>query len=700
MYRHSNLIKLGLNTNAVYATKLITLYLSSGLANSLSHAHQLFDEVPVKDPPLWTSLIAAYARHCQPENALHLFFLMLRQSKPDLEACPNHFAITAVARAIASAPQHLLFGHVLHACIIKTGIVPGKVVAGTSFLDMYSKCGAVESARKLFEDMSYRNHVTWNAMLFGYMQNSMESHGLMLFYRMKCGEFIAPDEYSISTVMSGCAHVQDLVLGMQVHGYAIRGGFEVSCANSIANMYFSCGRIVCAKIIVDVVHKDMVSKLLSIRGYILNHSYVDAFRYLCSLDNIVEILNTDYTIFVPLLTLCTKLSLVRVGKQVHGLFIALVHSNKIIKSLDENGTIIGCTLIEMYCKCGDIAEGKKVFETWPWEQHVSLWNTLVSGYIQNGLVEAASVLFEVMPEKDVVSWTSMMTGFVQNDMPQEGLNLLGKMYCSSEEGYGVDGNSLTFVVGLEACTCLTDLERGKQIHAKIIRRSPGSGANNNVVVGTALVEMYSRSGSLHYARRVFDSMEQKNVVAWTSILTGFAAHGYGFQALEVFHKMLNNGIKPNAVTFVAVLTACSHCGLVDEGLRCFKEMKNYGLIPEEDHYTCLIDMLGRHGRLEDAWLLVNGIQGQADGASSGAIWAALLGACQLYGNVEIGRKVAPKILKNGNQNSRALIALSNVYAAAGMWNEAYGTRRALQISEGDANGEAAISRVCMPPLLS
>nr|GMC88152.1 pentatricopeptide repeat-containing protein At2g13600-like [Ipomoea batatas] len=694
MYRHSLLIKLGLDTNAVCATKLINKYLSLGLANSLSHAHQLFDQVPLKDPPLWTSLISAYARHNQLDNALHLFSLMLRQTQPDLDARPNHFVITAVARAIAFAPQHIFLGQLLHAHVVKSGFLPGKVIVETAFLDMYSKCGVIESARKLFEEMPYRNLVTCNAMLSGYMQNGMETHGSKLFYRMKCGEVYAPDEYSISTVLSGCVQTQDLVLGMQVHAYAIVGGFEVNCANSIANMYFSCGRIACATKIMDAVYQDTVSKLLSIRGYILNHSYVAAFRYVCSLGNVVEILNTDYTIFVPLLTICTKLSLVRVGKQVHGLFIAMTNSYKIINPLGEDGVIIGSALIDMYCKCGDVGEGKKVFETWPCE-HVSLWNALISGYISNGLIETANVLFQAMPKKDIVSWTSMITGFVRNNMPQEGLDLLAKMYCT-EGGYEIDGNCLTFVVCLEACTHLTDLEKGKQIHAKIIRRLPGVDTSN-VVVGTALVEMYSRSGNLHYSHTVFDSMKQKNIVAWTSILTGFAAHGCGLQAIEMFQKMLDNGIQPNEVTFVTILTACSHCGLVNEGLQYFKEMKKYGLTPKEDHYTCLIDMLGRNGMLEEAWHLVREVEELGNKSYAGSIWAALLGACQLYENVEIGRKVAQKMLENEKQISATCIALYNVFATAGMWNEAYETREFLT-REGIANGEAGLSRLCMPPL--
>ncbi|KAJ8534585.1 hypothetical protein K7X08_016313 [Anisodus acutangulus] len=178
--------------------------------------------------------------------------------------------------------------------------------------------------------------------------------------------------------------------------------------------------------------------------------------------------------------------------------------------------------------------------------------------------------------------------------------------------------------------------------------------------------MYSKSGNLCYTLRLFEAMEKKNVVSWTSAIMEFAVHGSAFQALELFQCMVNIGAKPNEVTFTAVLTACSHCGLVDQGLQYFTQMiKQYGLTPDEEHYTCLIDLLVRNGRLEEAWDLVEGMEENHlnDGCSTGAIWAALLGACQLYENVEIGKK-----------------------AAAGMWNEVYGLRESWR-KRGHADGK-------------
>ncbi|KAI7983510.1 Pentatricopeptide repeat-containing protein [Camellia lanceoleosa] len=696
MNRHARFIKLGLDTNPLVATRLINDYISySQSPTSLNHAHKLFDQVPHKDTVLWTSLISSYTRLNQPHTALHLFSLMLRLSSPSLQ--PNNpFVLATVARAIASSPEHLQLGQIIHALAIKSGFLPNNVVVETAFLDMYSKCGVIGSARKVFDEMPERNLVTWNAMIVGYVRNGMENYGLGLFYQMKCHELCTPDEFTFGSVLAGCAWTEDLILGMQVHGYIIVSGFESNCVNPIGNMYFQCGEVSCAERLLNEMQGNVVSKLIKIRGYVINQRYHDAVDYIASENNVAEFFEVDSTMFVPLLTVCTELFLLKVGRQVHGFLIAFssFHCNNY--SLDDGDAIIGSALINMYSKCGSIGEARKVFDAWLPAQLVALWNSMISGYMYNGLVEDARTLWEEMSEKNVISWTSMLSGYVQNDMPRESLDLLAKMY-SNGDGSRVEGNCFTFVAGLEACSYLTNLEMGKQIHAKLMRTLTRADTNN-VVVGTALVDMYSKAGYLSYAQTVFDLMVERNVVAWTSIIMGYAVHGFGFRALDYFQQMMEMGVEPNEVTFVSVLTVCSHCGLVVEGLQYFKLMKEkYRLIPREDHYTCLVDMLGRAGRLEEAWNLLEEID-VGEMSSRGTIWAAMLGACQLHGNVEMGRRVA-KMLETKKQISTTHIALSNVYAGAGMWNEAYRVRENWS-KEGDANGEPGLSRICANPVVS
>ncbi|XP_059626875.1 pentatricopeptide repeat-containing protein At2g13600-like [Cornus florida] len=697
MNRHAWFLKLGLTTNPTIVTRLINDYVYYPTPSLLSQAHQLFDEVPSKDTPLWNSLISAYTRFNHPHKALQLFSLMIHQHHPTSQ--PNHFVFATVARAIASYPEKLQLGLAIHAHVTKSGFIPNNVVLETALLHMYSKCCLVNRARKLFDEMPHRNWVAWNAMMACYVQNGMEFRGLELFYRMKCCELNMPNEFIVTTVLAGCVWAQDLIFGLQVHGYAIVSGFESNCVKLISNMYFHCGDVSSAERILNGVEGNATSKLIMIRGYAFNQRYQHVMNYVASENDIARLFEVDYTIILPLLTACAKLCLLKVGKQLHGLFIT---SSSFYHSCDtlEDGAIIGSALIDMYIKCGNFGEARKVFHTWLTAQHIFLWNSMISGYIYNNLIEDARILFEEMPEKNVVSWTSIISGYVQNGMPQEGLNLLVKMY-SNEDRLRVEGNCLTIVVGLAACRDLTDLERGKQLHSKLIRTLTNADINN-VAVGTALVDLYSKSGNLKYAQTAFDLMLEKNVAAWTSIITCYAVHGFGFRALEIFQQMMEMDVEPNEVTFVSVLNACSHCGLVGEGLQYFKLMREkYKLIPEEDHYTCLIDMLGRVGRLEDAWCLLEEIEDleMSKGCSTGTVWTAMLGACKLHGNVELGRRVAKKMLESEKEDTTTYVTLSSVYAAAGMWNEAYGVRESWRKVD-NVNRKPGLSRICTDLLVS
>ncbi|KAF8388386.1 hypothetical protein HHK36_027053 [Tetracentron sinense] len=555
---------------------------------------------------------------------------------------------------------------------------------------MYARCGVIECSRRLFDEMPQRNLISWNAMIMGYVHNGMEIHGLELFYRMKCLEFYLPDEFSVATALAACAWINDLKLGLQVHGYLIVTGYESVCLNAVCNMYFRCGKVCFAERVLKGREESAILKLIMIKGYVFNGRYRDAVGYIARENNVTDIIKVDYSVIVSVLTACTNISLLGVEKQVHGLLITLLNFHQDSRS-EEDVAIIGSALIDMYCKCTSVIEAQRVFDNLLAARHVSHWNSMITGYIYNGLLEDASACFQEMPERNVVSWTTMISGYVHYRLPREGLNLLAKMY-RNEDGLTAQGNCFTFATGLEACSLLTALEIGKQIHAKLIRTLMNADINN-VVVGTALVDMYSKSGNLNYAQSVFNRMVGKNVVSWTSMITGYAVHGFGSRALEVFQEMMEMGIKLNEVTFVSILAACSHCGLVEEGMQYFKLMREkYRMVPGDDHYTCVIDLLGRAGRLVEAWNLLEEIKG--NGYSGEAIWGALLGACRLHGNVEMGSRVAEKMLEKKQQVSETYIILSNVYAAAGLWTEVYRVRERWR-REGDVVEDPGLSRICI-----
>ncbi|XP_042478050.1 pentatricopeptide repeat-containing protein At2g13600-like [Macadamia integrifolia] len=689
MNSHSRFIKLGLDTNPMVATRLLNAYASCQSANALSHAHQLFDQVPSKDIVLWTSIISAYTRAGNPHKALQLFSQMNLQFPPIQS---NPFVYSIVARACGSFAGHYLqLGKCVHTHVIKSGFLPN-VVVETAFLDMYAKCGDIEFSHKVFDEMPQRNSISWNAMIAGYVQNGMEALGLHLFYRMKCLDCQIPDEFAVSTVLAACAGINDMDFGMQVHGYLLTVGFESECAYTLCNMYFRCGEMSCSEKALSEIKENVISRLMMIKGYVFNGRYYDAIMHVVQDSNFIEIATMDHSVVVSILTACANLSLRRVGKQVHCLIITFIGSHLNWVSDEKDLSIVGSALIDMYCKCSSVREARQAFDWFHPAQHISHWNAMITGYIHAGLLEDARKCFGEMPKRDLISWTTMISGYVQHGLPQQGLTLLTKMY-NNEDGLMMEGNCFTFSTALEACTLLSALGAGKQIHVKLIR----SGVNidiNNVVVGTALINMYSKSGSLNYAQKVFDRLLEKNVIAWTSMITGYAIHGIGSQALELFQQMLEIGVKPNEVTFISVLTACSHCGFVEEGIGYFKLMKDkYGILPRADHYTCVIDLLGRAGRLTEAWSLLEEIgNGDINDDSGETIWGAFLGACRLHGDLEMGSRAAQKMLKKKQQVSSTYITLSNVYAAAGLWDEAFKVREKWR-REGTIPGDPGGSQI-------
>ncbi|KAK9138277.1 hypothetical protein Sjap_008871 [Stephania japonica] len=666
---HARLLKLGLITNPIFATRLLNSYAESQSQHSLPHAHKLFDEIPQRDTTLWNSIISAYSRAGHPHTALHLFSQMLSSHTTHFHVHPNHFVYATVARACGLTTHYFQLGRTVHGRVIKTGYLLN-VVVGTSLLDMYAKYGCMEGASEVFDEMPERNLVSWNAMIAGYVLNGMEIRGMELFYLMKCVEFQKPDEFACASVLGASAGIGDLELGMQVHGYVTVAGFETDCISAVCSMYCRLGEVAFAEKIFEGEGESSIVRHIMIKGYILNERYYDALK-LVAQNNFVDIVTADRSVIVSVLTACADLSLIRIGKQVHALIITLFGYLENFKEMEDILTVIRSALINMYCKCSIMSDARKVFESLVSDRHVAHWNSLITGYIDNGLLEDAIACFEEMPEKNVVSWTLMISGYVQHGLPHEGIRQLANMY-NNGNGHAVHGNCHTFATAIEACSLLTVLEMGKQIHGKLIR-TISNAETENVVVGTVLVNMYVKCGSLNYAEMVFARMAERNVVSWTSMITGYAIHGKGYRVLEVFEKMIETRIEPNEVTFISVLASCSHSGLVEEGLQYFKLMTDkYGLVPQVDHYSCLIDLLGRAGRLCEAKGLLEIIENKKlNELNTDAMSGAFLGACRLHGNIEMGAKVAENMVEKKQQFSDSLIALRNIYTSVGMWEEAY-----------------------------
>lgn len=321
---------------------------------------------------------------------------------------------------------------------------------------------------------------------------------------------------------------------------------------------------------------------------------------------------------------------------------------------------MGSSLINMYAKCGEINDARHLFDLMS-VRDASSWNGLIAGYMKAGDLKAAEELFAVLPNRNIVSWTAMISGYSQNGLADRALALFEDM---RQGGNDVKPNWVTIASVLPACAHSAALEQGEQIHIY----AAAMGFDTHPVVQIALVAMYAKCGSLVRARHCFDRIDKKDrdVIAWNTLITAYASHGHGAEAVSSFEEMLRSGVRPNEITFIALLSGCSHSGLVDQGLRYFDCMRMvHSVEPRSEHYACIVDLLGRAGRLDEAKEMIDRMEIYA----GPSIWGALLSACRVHRKLEIGEIAAKKLFVLEPENSGNYVLLSNMYAEFGRWEE-------------------------------
>ncbi|KAK9290926.1 hypothetical protein L1049_009105 [Liquidambar formosana] len=282
-------------------------------------------------------------------------------------------------------------------------------------------------------------------------------------------------------------------------------------------------------------------------------------------------------------------------------------------------------------------------------------NALVRLYSECGCFEEVLRVLEGMPHWNVVSWNSLIGGFVRRDKVFESLSTFRRM-----QGEGMGFSWVTLTTILPVCARLTALVSGKEIHAQIVK----STAKPDVPVLNSLMDMYAKCGAMEYCRRVFEGMQIKDLTSWNTMLTGYAINGCMTEAMEFFDEMVDSGYSPDGVTFIALLSGCSHAGLPHDGMRVFDRMeKDYGVLPNLEHYACLVDILGRAGRIKEALEVVRNMPIKP----SGSIWGSLLNSCRLYGEISLAEVIAKCLFELEPKNPGNYVMLSNIYANAGMW---------------------------------
>jgi pentatricopeptide repeat protein len=292
---------------------------------------------------------------------------------------------------------------------------------------------------------------------------------------------------------------------------------------------------------------------------------------------------------------------------------------------------------------------------------------MVCGYAKNGKIEVARSIFNGMPDKDVVSWSAMISAYAESNQPTEALYLFKDM-----QECGVSPDEITILSVISACANIRSLDKARWIHYFV-----GNHRFCKILsISNALIDMFSKCGSLELAFNMFNAMPQRNVITWTSMIAAFAMHGDGRSALNLFGQMKSEGIEPNGVTFLCLLYACGHAGLVDEGRSLFECMvREYRIEPRHEHYGCMVDLLGKSKLLQEAVDLIEAMHIRPNVA----IWGSLLTTCWMHGDLKLGAFAAKKILELDLNHDGAYVLLSKIHAKSGNWNNAREARGVMEV---------------------
>ncbi|KAF8399780.1 hypothetical protein HHK36_015650 [Tetracentron sinense] len=433
-------------------------------------------------------------------------------------------------------------------------------------------------------------------------------------------KFTSQIAFGISSVLQRCTHLNRLKEAhAKIYVYGLQHYSHIVTRSAILYISFNC--IDSANILFEKIPNPC-----SYLWNIMIRAYATKGRFHHSLKLYSKMMDTgprpDKFAFPFALKSCAKLSDLQAGKQIHQ---HLIHYGC------SNDRYVNAALVDMYAKCGEI--------------------------------KTARLVFDKMAARDLVSWTSMISGYAHNGYNSETLEFFDLM-----RGLDVKPNRVSLLSVLLACGNLGALRMGEWFHNYVIQ----TGFESDILVATAIMDMYAKCGSLDLAHYLFDQTVGKDVVCWSAMIASYGIHGHGKKAIDLFSQMVIADVKPNHVTFTCVLSACSHSGLLEEGQRYFGMMsEEFGIAPMLNHYACMVDLLGRAGQLSKAEKLIENMPVEPDSS----IWGSLLGACRIYGDLDLGERIADRIFQLNPTHAGYHVLLSNIYAAKSRWSEVERVRK-------------------------
>ncbi|XP_024991680.1 pentatricopeptide repeat-containing protein At2g03380, mitochondrial [Cynara cardunculus var. scolymus] len=614
---HSSLIVDGQSTQLNLQTKLVSLYGSLG---DMESARLVFDQMPNPDIFSFKVMIRWYFI-----NDLHFetigFYKCLRKCLKE-----NDNVVFSIVVKACTELRDIDEGRKVHCHIVKAGSPDSFIL--TSLVDMYAKCGNVKCSRRVFDDIVGRDVVSWTSMIVAYVQNDCAEEALVLFNRMRSG-LIEGNQHTFGSIISACTKLRALHQGKWVHGYAIKNGIDLNphLVTSLVDMYVKCGAILDARSAFDELSTvDLVSWTAMVVGYSQNGYPNEAIVLFTDMKRI-DILPNSVTIS-SVISSCSQLGDREIGKAIHCVGVKLGL---------EDGNVRNA-LVDMYAKCE--------------------------------MIEDARYLFDSYSNKDLVTWNSIINGYGQSGRSYEVMKLFHRM---RSEGFHPD--AVTLVILLSCFASFGDLRIGSSLHAYSIKRSLS--CDNNVYIGTALLHFYAKCGKQEAARRVFDGMGEKNTVSWNALIGGYGMQGDCNSSIAVFNEMLKENLDPNDATFTAILSACSHTGTF-EGWKFFDLMcREFEFVPKMDHYGCLVDLLARSGRLEEAFDFIRNMPVKPDVSLIGSF----LHGCSMHSRFDLGEVAVRWMFDQHPIDASYYVLGSNLYASDGRWSGVFEVRELMKLKD-------------------
>ncbi|KAK7410182.1 hypothetical protein VNO78_00767 [Psophocarpus tetragonolobus] len=688
---HGYALKIGLQWDVFVAGALVNIYAKFG---RVREARLLFDGMAVRDVVLWNVIIKAYVDSCLHDEAFLLFSHFHRTGLR-----PDHVTLRTLARvgkiqktvsesqfkqlrayatklflydddsdvilwnktlsrclqrgkaweavdcfedminsgvacdsltfvvmlSVVSSLNCLEMGKQIHGIVVRSGL-DHVVHVGNSLINMYVKAGCVSHARLVFGLMNEVDLISWNTVISGCALSGLEECSVSMFVDLLHSGLL-PDQFTIASVLRACSSLEeDCYVAAQIHACAMKVGVVLDSfvSTALIDVYSKSGKMEEAEFLFENQDEfDLASWNAMMHGYIVSGAFPKALRLYMLIHESGE--SADHITLANAAKAAEGLVGLEEGKQIHAV---------VVKRRFNLDLFVISGVLDMYLKCGEM--------------------------------ESAHRVFSEIPLPDDVAWTTMISGCLENGQEEHALFTYHQMRLCR-----VQPDEYTFATLVKACSLLTALEQGRQIHANIVKLNCAS----DPFVMTSLVDMYAKCGNIEDAISLFRRMNTTRIASWNAMIVGLAQHGNAEEALYFFEEMKSRGVTPDRVTFIGVLSACSHSGLVTETYENFYSMqKSYGIAPETEHYSCLVDALSRAGRIQEAEKVISSMPFEA----SASMYRTLLNACRVQADRGTGKRVAEKLLALEPSDSASYVLLSNVYAAANQWENVASARNMMR----------------------